>query len=302
MSDTQAFYDYLNFQKNFSEHTILAYSNDLNAFRDFIREDFELEDFTEVHHSMVRSWVVHLVEQDMARTSIKRKLSALRSFYKFLLREGKVKRNVASAVIVPKPPRKLMRVVPEEDMLALLSLEIDKDDYWLYTQSLILDLFYQCGLRLSELINLRVEDLRLSSAYIKVRGKGKKEREIPIAEELKERLHFYLNHHRNASADSKPIPELFRTIKGKKLYPKLVYNSVNSYLSMVSGVEQKSPHTLRHSFASHLLNRGADLNSVKELLGHSSLAATQVYTHNSIDRLKTLYNQAHPRATKSDDL
>lgn len=302
MSDTQAFYDYLNFQKNFSEHTILAYSNDLNAFQEFIKEEFDLEDFTEVHHSMVRSWIVHLVEQDMARTSIKRKLSALRSFYKFLLREGKVKRNVASAVIVPKPPRKLMRVVPEDDMLALLNLEIDQDDYWLYTQSLILDLFYQCGLRLSELINLRVEDLRLSSAYIKVRGKGKKEREIPIAEELKERLHFYLNHHRNASADSEPIPELFRTIKGKKLYPKLVYNSVNSYLSMVSGVEQKSPHTLRHSFASHLLNRGADLNSVKELLGHSSLAATQVYTHNSIDRLKTLYNQAHPRATKSDDL
>ncbi|MCR9154822.1 MAG: tyrosine-type recombinase/integrase [Bacteroidetes bacterium] len=302
MSDTQAFYDYLNFQKNFSEHTILAYSNDLNAFQEFIKEEFDLEDFTEVHHSMVRSWIVQLVEQDMARTSIKRKLSALRSFYKFLLREGKVKRNVASAVNVPKPPRKLMRVVPEDDMLALLSLEIDQDDYWLYTQSLILDLFYQCGLRLSELINLRVEDLRLSSAYIKVRGKGKKEREIPIAEELKERLHFYLNHHRNASADSEPIPELFRTIKGKKLYPKLVYNSVNSYLSMVSGVEQKSPHTLRHSFASHLLNRGADLNSVKELLGHSSLAATQVYTHNSIDRLKTLYNQAHPRATKSDDL
>ena len=302
MSYTQAFLDYLKFQKRFSEHTIKAYENDLNAFEDFMLDEFEESDLTQVHHSMVRSWILKLVELEMARTTIKRKLSSIRSFYKYLLRSGKVKLNVAAQVVVPKPPRKLLRLVPEEDMLALLSLEVDEDDYWLYSQSLILDLFYQCGLRLSELIDLRIEDLRLDASYIKVKGKGSKEREIPIGESLLRRLKFYLERHRSGLADSQSAGSLFLSPRGKKLYPKLVYNSVNAYLSMVSGVEQKSPHTLRHSFASHLLNRGADLNSVKELLGHSSLAATQVYTHNSIDRLKSMYNQAHPRATKSDGL
>ncbi len=302
MSNTQAFLDHLKFQKRFSEHTIRAYEKDLQLFEEFVLETFEEEDLAKVHHGMVRSWVVQMVEEELARTSIKRKVSALRSYYKFLLREGRVKSNVAAQVVVPKPPKKLMRVVPEEDMLALLSLEIDEEDYWMYTQSLILDLFYQCGLRLSELINLRIGDLRLESAYIKVHGKGKKEREIPLGEILIKRLQFYLRAHRSGLGASDAEEPLFLTLKGKKLYPKLVYNSVNAYLSLVSGVEQKSPHTLRHSFASHLLNRGADLNSVKELLGHSSLAATQVYTHNSIDRLKSLYNQAHPRATNSDGL
>jgi len=302
MSYTQSFLDYLKFQKRFSEHTIKAYENDLQAFEDFMLDEFEESDLTQVHHSMVRSWIVKLVELDMARTTIKRKLSSVRSFYKYLLRTGKVKLNVAAQVVVPKPPRKLLRIVPEEDMLTLLSLEVDEDDFWLYSQSLILDLFYQCGLRLSELIDLRIEDLRLDASYIKVKGKGSKEREIPIGEALLKRLKFYLERHRSGFADSQASAPLFLSPRGKKLYPKLVYNSVNAYLSLVSGVEQKSPHTLRHSFASHLLNRGADLNSVKELLGHSSLTATQVYTHNSIDRLKSMYNQAHPRATNSDGL
>lgn len=302
MSYIQAFLDYLKFQKRFSEHTITAYANDLESFADYVLEEFEETDLSRVHHSMLRSWVVSLVEHSMARSSIKRKVSAVRSFYKFLLREGAVKHNIAAQVVVPKPPRKLLRVVPEEDMIALLALEVDEKDPWLYAQSLILDLFYQCGLRLSELIDLRLGDLRLDSAYLKVRGKGSKEREIPLSDPLIKRLKFYLAHHRATEASTSGEESLFLSPRGKKLYPKLVYNSVNAYLSLVSGVEQKSPHTLRHSFASHLLNRGADLNSVKELLGHSSLAATQVYTHNSIDRLKSLYNQAHPRATNSDGL
>lgn len=302
MSYTQVFLDHLRFQKRFSEHTLKAYETDLESFALFLRESYEEENLELVHHGMLRAWVVQMVEQEMARTTIKRKLSALRSFYKFLMREGRLKLNPAAQVVVPKPPRKLVRVVPEEDMLALLELEVDEEDYWMYAQALMLDLFYQCGLRLSELIDLKIADLRLDAGYMKVRGKGSKERELPLSPALIKRLNRFLQLHRNEVAEGAERAHLFLTRKGKKLYPKLVYNSVNAYLSLVSGVEQKSPHTLRHSFASHLLNRGADLNSVKELLGHSSLAATQVYTHNSIDRLKTLYNQAHPRAANSDGL
>lgn len=302
MSYTHLFLDHLRFHKRFSDHTIKAYQKDLESFQMFLRDTYDDDNELEVHHGMIRAWVVDMVERELARTSIKRKLSALRSFYKYLMREGSLKLNPAAQVVVPKPARKLMRVVPEEDMLALLELEVDEDDYWMFAQALILDLFYQCGLRLSELIELRVVDLRLDSSYLKVRGKGSKERELPLAPGLVKRLKRFMELHRNEVGKKEGEHLLFVTRKGKKLYPKLVYNSVNAYLSLVSGVEQKSPHTLRHSFASHLLNRGADLNSVKELLGHSSLAATQVYTHNSIDRLKTLYNQAHPRATNSDGL
>lgn len=299
MSYTDQFLDYLLHRKAFSDHTLLAYKRDLKDFEEFILEEFQEDDLCLVHKGMVRSWLLDLVNKDLARTTIKRKLSSLRSFYKYLLRKSLVKTNVATIVEVPKPPKKLLRVVPEEDMLALLEMEYDPKDSWAFTQRLILDLFYQTGIRLSELINLKLADLRSSGSQLRVLGKGNKEREIPISNDLKTYLEDYIRLHRPAAQSSLEEEYLFLTRKGKKLYPKLVYNSVNAYLSYVSGIEKRSPHVLRHSFASHLLNRGADLNSVKELLGHASLAATQVYTHNSIDRLKSLYNQAHPRADKS---
>lgn len=299
MSYTQQFLDYLLHQKAFSEHTLEAYRKDLEGFESFIKEEFEEEDLAKVHKGMLRSWLLVLVERDLARTTIKRKLSALRSFYKFMLRRSWVKANVATLVDVPKPPKKLLRIVPEEEMLGLLNMEYDEQDSWAFAQRLILDVFYQTGIRLSELINLQLADIRSEGAQIRVLGKGNKEREIPLNDDLKKQIELYINAHRPLAAESAFESYLFLTQKGKKLYPKLVYNSVNAYLSYVSGIEKRSPHVLRHSFASHLLNRGADLNSVKELLGHSSLAATQVYTHNSIDRLKSLYNQAHPRADKS---
>jgi integrase/recombinase XerC len=262
MSYREQFLEYLQFQKRFSEHTLRAYNKDLSLFETYLETEFEESNVLEVHHSMVRSWVVSMVEHGLARTSIKRKISALRSFYKYLLRHSLVKVNVAAQVVVPRPPKKLLRVVPEEDMLALLDLDIDQGDYWSYTQSLILDLFYQCGLRLSELIGLRLEDFRYAASYVKVRGKGGKEREIPVNDNLRDRLQFYLDQHRATRAVDQDEVAFFLSRKGKKLYPKLVYNSVNAYLSLISGVDQKSPHVLRHSFASHLLNRGADLNSV----------------------------------------
>tara|TARA_R110002050_G_scaffold295076_1_gene453530 strand:- start:376 stop:1281 length:906 start_codon:yes stop_codon:yes gene_type:complete len=301
MSKIQSFLSYLEHQKRFSVHTIKSYAKDLSLYSEFIAETFDLEELEEVHHSMIRSWIVEMVEKDYARTSIKRKLSALRSFYRFLQREGAVSSNPASQVIVPKPEKKLLRVVSEDDMRFLLEDFAFADDPWSCSQSLILDLFYQTGIRLSELINLRVSDYNYAASYIKVLGKRNKEREIPIALVLNAKMKDHLDNQRLA-LDVHSEPWFFLSKKGKKLYPKLVYNSVNAYLSIVSGVEKKSPHVLRHSFATHLLNRGADINSVKELLGHASLAATQVYTHNSIDRLKQMYNHAHPRAANSDEL
>mgnify|MGYP003630922674 FL=1 len=301
MSKIQSFLSYLEHQKRFSAHTIKSYAKDLSLYSEFIAETFDLEELDEVHHSMIRSWIVEMVEKDYARTSIKRKLSALRSFYRFLQREGAVSSNPASQVIVPKPEKKLLRVVSEDDMRFLLEDFAFADDPWSCSQSLILDLFYQTGIRLSELINLRVSDYNYAASYIKVLGKRNKEREIPIALVLNAKMKDHLDNQRLA-LDVHSEPWFFLSKKGKKLYPKLVYNSVNAYLSIVSGVEKKSPHVLRHSFATHLLNRGADINSVKELLGHASLAATQVYTHNSIDRLKQMYNHAHPRAANSDEL
>jgi integrase/recombinase XerC len=301
MSQIQSFLSYLEHQKRFSVHTIKSYSKDLSLYSEFIAETFDLEELEGVHHSMIRSWIVDMVEKDYARTSIKRKLSALRSFYRFLQREGSVSSNPASQVIVPKPEKKLLRVVSEDDMRYLLEDLAFADDPWSSSQSLILDLFYQTGIRLSELINLRVSDYNYGASYIKVLGKRNKEREIPITFRLNAKMRDHIENQRIA-LDVHKEPWFFLSKKGKKLYPKLVYNSVNAYLSIVSGVEKKSPHVLRHSFATHLLNRGADINSVKELLGHASLAATQVYTHNSIDRLKQMYNHAHPRAANSDEL
>lgn len=299
MSYTDQFLDYLLHQKSFSDHTLQAYRRDLRDFSQYIEEEFQEADLTAVHKGMVRSWLIELVEQDLARTSIKRKLSSLRSFYKFMLRRAWVKSNVATLVDVPKPPKKLLRVVPEEEMLNLLEMDYDESDSWAFGQRLILDLFYQTGMRLSELIELKQSDLRVEGRRLRILGKGNKEREIPLSDELIGHLQDYLSHHRPQSFSGAEDTYFFLNPKGKKLYPKLVYNSVNAYLSYVSGIEKRSPHVLRHSFASHLLNRGADLNSVKELLGHASLAATQVYTHNSIERLKSLYNQAHPRAKNS---
>ena len=301
MPITQSFLSYLEHQKRFSKHTIKSYAKDLSLFSEFISATFDLEELQEVHHSMIRSWVVEMVDKDYARTSIKRKLSALRSFYRFMQREDLVAVNPAAQVIVPKPEKKLLRVVSEDDMRFLLEELPFDDDPWSSSQNLLLDLFYQTGIRLSELINLRESDYNIGASYIKVLGKRDKEREIPLSAALNSKMMDHLNTHR-LKLNVFHEPWFFLSKKGKKLYPKLVYNSVNAYLGMVSGVEKKSPHVLRHSFATHLLNRGADINSVKELLGHSSLAATQVYTHNSIDRLKQMYNHAHPRAANSDEL
>lgn len=289
------FLDYLQNHKRYSAHTITAYNNDLGSFHDFLLQSYEIEDeWSEVSHHMIREWVVSLMEADVSPRSVNRKLSAVKSFYKYLLREGVVEVNPALRVVAPKQKKKLLRVASEDDMSDLLNKDLFPDDFWGLTQRAIITTFYHTGIRLSELINIKVGDVDFSQSKLTVIGKRNKERSVPLTLILKQELEAYLDV-RESQEGGRDLDNLFLSKRGNKLYPKLVYNTINTYLGLVSDLEKKSPHVLRHSFATHMLNRGADLNSIKELLGHSSLSATQVYTHNSIDQLKNLYNQAHPR-------
>lgn len=298
MKYAEDFLEYLAKQRHYSDHTLSSYRNDLALFGEFAQLNLPEDQIpTAVDHDLIRQWIIVMMDAETARTTIKRRLSALRSYFKFLMRDEKVNINPAALVKVPKAPVRLARYVPEKEMLRLLNQLEYPEDLWGLTEKLILEVLYRCGLRQAELINLKRDEVDCSQMQIRVLGKGQKERIIPIAADLAEALDNLRNEQERQWPAGPPL-ELFLTSKGKKLYPKLVYNTVNKYLSMVSGIEKRSPHVLRHSFATHLLNRGADLNSIKELLGHSSLAATQVYTHNSIDQLKTMYNQTHPRSEK----
>ncbi len=290
------FLNYLRFQKNYSEHTLISYANDLNGFGTFLKTQLEVSSWEEVNHHLVRSWVIQMLDDEVARTTIKRKVSALRSFYRFLQRKGAVKLNPAAQVEVPKAPKKVVRAVSAESMARLLNEVEFEDSYWGLTQKLIIKTFYNTGIRLAELINLAIADVNLQNQTITVTGKRNKQRIVPLTDELCKELKAYLtDEERPSNASTEDI--LFKTSKGKKLYPKLVYNTINFYLRSVSGIDQTSPHVLRHTFATHMLSNGADLNAIKELLGHASLAATQVYTHSSIEQLKQMYNQAHPKSS-----
>lgn len=300
--------NYLGYEKHFSAHTILSYQTDLTQFSLFVKEQFELDDTNLISHQHIRSWLVELMSKEIDPRSVARKLSSLRGFYKFLLRENLVSKNPVSKVQAPKTHKKLPSFVEEIPMTTLFDRDknagITKNDH---TQEdrifpdtfegrrdrLMLLLFYTCGVRLSELIGLKTSDLDNYQQTIKVLGKRNKERIIPITKELGTELDAYLNEkHQNGLENE----FLFVVSSGKKLYPKMVYNTVKKYLSQVTSIEKRSPHVLRHTYATHLLNNGADLNAIKELLGHASLAATQVYTHNSIERLKNIHKLKHPRA------
>ncbi|HCQ16100.1 MAG TPA: integrase [Cryomorphaceae bacterium] len=293
-----SFLEYLQYQKRYSSHTLTAYRTDLEAFSQFLETEYQLSsEWDQVNHQMIRYWIVRLSEEGLTSKSINRKLSCLKSFFRFLVKEGNITSNPMQKVMAPKQSRKLWRVITEEEASYLLDDIPFPDDERGRQEKMIVSTLYNTGMRLSELINLRVGDVQVQNQYIRVLGKRNKERFIPVSGTFEQELKEYIageSETRQMAQDS----SFFVTHRGKKLYPKLVYNLVNKYISLVSGIENKSPHTLRHSFATHMLNRGADLNSIKELLGHSSLSATQVYTHNSVDQLKQLYNTAHPRGEK----
>lgn len=294
MDYKDSFLKYLTIEKNYSPHTIKSYENDLNQFYDFC-EKSKSGDPINTDHKAIRLWLVSMMENGVTANSVNRKISSLKTFYKYLIRQGVIDKNPTVRVLSPKTSKKLPVFIEEQHINELLDNFEFGDDYEGMRNKIIIELFYLTGIRESELIQLKIEDINLQSKTIKVLGKRNKERLVPFNKQFSEALSHYLEE-RNAINDSIDNRYLFLTKKGKIMYPKLVYRVVNKYLEMVTTLEKKSPHILRHTFATHLLNRGADLNAIKELLGHANLSATQVYTHNTFEKLKSIYEQAHPRA------
>ncbi len=295
MKHKESFIKYLQFEKRYSPHTIRSYLDDINQFILFCGLTDDNFEPGKVNHKNIRDWIIDLVNKEVSIRSVKRKISTLKSFYKYLLREGVVSNNPVEKVLTPKAEKKLPSFVNRKHMDSLLD-DIDfGSDYKGKRNRLIIEVFYNTGMRLSELINLKPVSINITDNNLKVLGKRNKERLIPITREFKNSLLVYLAVRNDKFGESKK-DYLFLTDKGEKMYPKLVYRVVNKYLNLITTIEKKSPHVLRHTFATHMLNAGADLNAIKELLGHSNLAATEIYTHNTFEKLKLIYKQAHPRA------
>jgi integrase/recombinase XerC len=290
----QSFLDYLKFEKRYSQHTIISYQNDLEQFFSYLTGQYQSPPLPEIAPAFVRSWLAEMKNDKMTAKSINRKISTLKSFFKYHLKIGTVQATPMWSVIAPKISKRLPEFVKESDMRDLFQHMEFPDDWQGKTDRLLLLLFYQTGMRLSELVNLKESQLDFSKQVIKILGKGNKERIVPVGVELVGQLKEYREAKRKELSPFDDIC-LFVLANGKKLYPTYVYLAVKKYLSAVTTLTKRSPHILRHTFATHLTNNGADLNAVKELLGHSSLAATQVYTHNSIEKLKEAHKKAHPK-------
>ena len=290
----QKYIEYLRYEKRYSEHTVVAYKKDLNQFIRFFRSYSDTNSWEDVVNKDIRSWVANFVEEGNSTRTVNRKLSCLKSFFLFLNKKEIYALNPAKQVSAPKNKKSLPKFV-EEKQISLLLDEIEfEDNFEGQRDLLIINLFYYTGIRLSELINIKVNDLDIDNSRIKVLGKRNKERIIPLHNKLTVLIDEYLEYRKTILKEA-DNGFLFITAKEKKLYSKLVYRIVNKSIALVSTINQKSPHVLRHTFATHMLNNGADLNAIKELLGHSNLAATQIYTHNSFEKLKKAYKQSHPR-------
>lgn len=291
----EQFLYYLNTEKRLSGSTVLSYKTDVHQFSDFLKKDGFGDDLLRVSPLEIRQWVIYLMDSGLTARSVHRKMSSLRHFYRYFIREGHIRNNPADGLVLPKTSRKLP-VYVEEDAMQRLFEDIEfTADFQGIQDRLILELLYGSGLRLSELIHLRKDQVDTERQVLRIRGKGSKDRLVPYPRCLQGLIRDYLEI-RVSEPEGEDASYFFLTEKGKKLYPKFVYRLVNKYLSYVTTVKKRSPHTLRHSYATHLLNHGADLNAIKELLGHSSLAATQVYTHTDLAKLKRIHKKAHPRA------
>lgn len=297
-NERDSFISYLQHEKRYSAHTIIAYETDLNQFLDFLQSQYQISMPSEATHFIIRSWIVSLMENKLDPRSVNRKITTLRTLYRYLVRQGSVQKNPMLKVQAPKTKKKLPEYVDEEKMERLLGSSTGIiGDFESVRNYLMVDFFYRTGVRLSELIGLKVNDVNLFSLTITVLGKRNKVRQIPITNSFKTVLKEYLilrtQFLSEIGGDSSCF---FVGNTGNKMYPGFVYRVVKSSISQVSTGKKKSPHILRHSFATAMLNHGADINAIKEILGHSSLAATQVYTHNSIEKLKEVYKQAFPKA------
>jgi len=290
-----SFLEYLSLEKKYSVHTIKAYRRDLISFQNFCIESYQQEKISDINYSQIRSWIVDLVERKVSNRSVNRKISSLKSFYKYLQKIKIIQNNPLSSHKALKTSKKIQVPFSIKEVNEVLSNIETEDSFESTRNKLIVALFYSTGMRRTELIQLKMNSINFSEKQLKVIGKRKKERLLPLLPNVLKSMHNYIKQ-RDLIDTSEDY--LFLTSKGNKLYETLVYRIINNYFSNVSSKLKKSPHILRHSFASHMLNEGADLNSVKELLGHSSLASTQVYTHNSLEQLKKVYKQAHPRSTK----
>ncbi len=292
MSLQEDFIKEIQFEKRYSIHTVVAYKKDLAQFIQYMNELIGDFDFNDVATKQVRTWVVSMMNQGITPRSINRKLAALKSFYKFLMKHGKAESSPASTVTIPKMGKKLPVFVQEDNLNNLLDMDMFGKDYEGTRDKVIISLLYGTGIRLSELKNLEMLNLDMNEHTIKVTGKGNKERIVPYPQSIEVPINEYLKFREEIGGKS---GFLLLTSDGKQLYDKLIYRVVNKHLSKVTTVSKRSPHVLRHSFATHLLNRGADINAVKELLGHSNLSATQIYTHTTFEKLKEIYKQSHPR-------
>lgn len=291
----QSFLEYLKFEKRYSIHTLTSYQTDLVDFFDYLDEQFGNIQLKDIDHNYVRSWLADLKGKKLSSKSINRKISSLRSFFKYQLRTGTIEATPMWKVISPKINKRLPVFVKEEDTKRLVETLSQSTDSWkTLNAKMLISIFYSTGMRLSELINLKEKQLDFSRSQIKVLGKGNKERIIPVSKNVIEMIVDYQRLKKKNF--EKTEDTLLVTEKGKRLYPKYAYLLVNQVLGAASTLDKKSPHVLRHTFATHLMNNGADLNAVKELLGHSSLASTQIYTHNTIEKLKDIHKKAHPKA------
>jgi len=288
------FLQYIQFIRHYSPHTIRSYRKDLEQFFKYCSADADTEE-TIIDHHLIRGWIVSLMESGHSARTANRKISALKTYFRYLLKEGIINANPVARVLTPKLDKKLPVFVNEKQMETLLDDISFGDDFTGLRNITIIETLYNTGARRSEVIGLRIGDLDLSKQQIRVLGKRNKERLIPLSNNFCEVLGKYIRA-RDEEFPGKEADWLFLTSSGKKLYPRLVHRIVVRFLSLVTTADKKSPHVLRHSFATHLLNQGADLNAIKELLGHANLSATEVYTHNTFEKLKSVYKQAHPRA------
>jgi integrase/recombinase XerC len=294
MQYVEEFLNYLKFEKRCSSHTQLSYQTDLKQFSNFVFDNNNCDNPQVIDHKMVRRWIVYLFDKGITARSINRKLTTLKTFFKYLLKTGIVTYNPLDKVIAPKTSKRLPVFVDEKQMDSLIDDVEFGNDFVGRRNKMIIELFYFTGIRLSELINCQLSNIDFYNQTIKVTGKRNKERIIPLNKDFSNSIKDFIEF-KNESG-FKNCDYLFCGKKGRKLYPEAIYRVINSYLKLVSSVDKKSPHVLRHTFATHMLNRGADLNAIKELLGHANLSATQIYTHNTFEKLTKIYKQAHPRA------